>query len=237
MLQFCTCSVNKPEVDKHGYRELVREWMSRLKVFANGGDTRATWISCSCGFGHDLYAAMDQPYQKIIKAEISRGALSLEPEEGDATQDYNEQRKLIERILVIFAKNSYTDAGNRKIAFGRRIFNCKRAKGEDLENFADRFHGIAQEHLNSLGHMPTRQERQSAAIILMENANPSDSSYNNLLSILVARSKESTQDGDILMYTNVKELIDLNGSIKSVSGMLEHNTQNLETAHSAGVLK
>lgn len=148
---------------KYRYKESVREWMSRVKVFANGGDTRAKGIAS--GFGHFLFAAMEKPYQKIVKAALRRKTLPLEPEELVDTPSYADQKKLVESILATVAKDLYADLTTREIAFGRRMFNCKRAKGEAYAPFADRSNGIAQEYINCLGHMPIEQEKQNAALI------------------------------------------------------------------------
>lgn len=127
--------------EKLKYRTDVRMWMQRVIVFASGGDTKAK--SISNGFVHALYAGMDSSYQKVIEAEIQLRGLKLGPESDEEVFTFRQHKDLVEMMLRIVAKDSPTDAAKRFINPGRKVFGCKRGKGESYSVFVERFRGIA----------------------------------------------------------------------------------------------
>ena len=194
--------------DRYRYRNQVRTWMRRVRVFAKGGDTRAKGVAS--GFAYALYASMDDAYQKVIDSKLKDAAIHEEPDDDDdIVLPYMVQKALVERILKIVAKDSSTEAARRLIQFNRRVFNCKRSKGETYETFASRFHAVAQDFFNCLQHSPTPQEEQNIALILLENANLQDSVYTNILSMLMGKQPVTADSDERMSHINRKEIKEL----------------------------
>lgn len=99
-------------------------WMNRVRVFADGGDSRAKCISN--GFAHAFYATMEESYQKITDTEVVNEELSLKPAEDGQPMSFKDHKKQIDNILLILAEDSVTDAVRRVIKFGRQVVNRKR---------------------------------------------------------------------------------------------------------------
>lgn len=174
------------DTDKLKYRRNVDLWMSRVRVYAMGGDNRAKGVAN--GFGHTLYLAMDESYRKVIDAEIQDGSLQLSPDDQSESWTYEDQKRAVILMVNLVAKDSTAEAARRIINLSRKMFGCKRKNDESYSKYAERFRGVAQEYLNCHQHKPTEHEKQQTAMVLLENANLPDSVYNNLLSILTTRA-------------------------------------------------
>lgn len=166
-------------------------WMRRLCFFANGGDSKAKGIAN--GLGHALYAAMDLCYRRVLDGGIQDGKLKLDTDDEEVTMSFQDQRKILEQMLLTVARDSPTDAAKRIITFGHKVFNCRRFKNEDYASFAEIFRGVAQPPMNCFRHTPTDDERQQTALITLENAQLPDKLYKNLLSLLVTKHDHREQ--------------------------------------------
>lgn len=212
------------KTDKFKYRIDVRMWMQRVKVFANGGDTRAKGIAN--GYGHALYASMDTPYQKIIEAEIQLQKLTLGPVEDDQVLSYQEHKEKIEQILLVVAKESQAGAAKRFISTERKVFTRKRKKSETYTDFEERFRVIAQEHLNCLQHAPSDQEKQIIALVLLDNAELPDNTYNNLLSILINKVADPESPKSTNALVSCEELTAINSLLNKSADYAQHETRS-----------
>lgn len=134
-------------------------------------------------------------------------------------------------MLLLVAKDSSTEAARRLITFGRKLFNCKRTKDESFTAFAERFRGVAQEHLNCFEHKPTDQEKQHTALILLENANLPDTIYNNLLSILISKNSKDTDDKPNRVTISVDTLAEISSHLKEVTTEINATANRADTVN------
>lgn len=168
-------------------------WISKVRVFADKGDS---WTKAvSNGRAHELFAAMDEGYQKVLDAEILHENLTLDLDEEGVIRSFKDHKEIVEKILNVIANDSTTDFARTFINFGRQVLSCKRKNGESYGVFLERFRGVTQNHLNAFDSVHTEHDKQQTALILLENAGLADSIYNNLLTILINKSLNSVNPG------------------------------------------
>lgn len=155
---------------------------------------------------------MDNAYQKVIDSELMLGRFNLGPTDDEECLTYAQHKEIVEKILLIVAKDSFTDAAKRFIITGRKVFNRKRRANEGYAEFAERFRGAAQEHLICFAHTQTTQEKQQIALVLLDNAALQDSIYNNLLTIMVNKADDTKSDSEktgIVSDSELRLILDL----------------------------
>lgn len=176
------------KTDKLKYRNDARMRMQRVRVFANGGDTKAKGISKGSGLA--LYPGTEPASQKIIDAEMHHGKISLRPNDEEEVLSYQDHKEIIENFLQLVTKDSSTDVAKRFINTDRMVFSCKHAKTNSYADFAEWFRGIVREHLNCSEYATIEQEMQKLAVVLFDNAMLQDSIYIKLVSILAKKSAD-----------------------------------------------
>lgn len=174
------------KTDKFVWRQSVRIWCQKLRSFAKGGDNRAKGIANSLGI--TLYSAMDYSFVQVVDSAIAAGDLKLVADDDDE-DEVIDQKVVIEKIIDLVAKDSVTDGVRRLVKMSQDVHKCKHEKHETYENFAERFRGVAQTYLNHCYAGNTSQDSQNFAMLLLENANLPTSTFNNLVSILIADAK------------------------------------------------
>lgn len=137
--------------------------------FANGGDIKAEGVDN--GLRHPNYSAMDLCHRRVFDADIQNGKLKLDYDDEDVTFTFAQQKTFVEQMLVTVARDSLTDAVKEMMTLNHRVFNCRHFKTEVFASFAERFRGVAQDHLNCFRHVPTEAERnrQTLSCWTMQN--------------------------------------------------------------------
>lgn len=178
------------KTDKFVWRQAVRVWAQKIRSFAKGGDTKAKGIANSLGI--TLYSAMDYSFVQVIDSAITAGEFKLVADDDDENEVIN-QMELIEKIIKLVAKDSVTDGVRRLVKMSQNVHACNREKNETYEAFAERFRGVAQTYLNHCYAGNTSQDSQNFAMLLLENAKLPSSTFNNIVSILIADAKDKTR--------------------------------------------
>ena len=178
------------KTDKFMWRQAVRIWAQKIRSFAKGGDNKAKGIASSLGI--TLCSAMDYSFIPVIDSAITADDLKLVSDD-DEDNDAVDQKVVIEKIIQLVAKDSVTDGVRRLVRMSQNIHACKRQKNETYESFAERFRGVAQTYLSHCYAGNTSQDSQSFAMLLLENANLPSSTFNNIVSILIADAKDKSR--------------------------------------------
>lgn len=172
-------------------------WAQKIRSFAKGGDNKAKGIANSLGI--TLYSAMDNSFIQVIYSAITTGDLKLVANNDDDAEVLN-QKEVIEIIIGLVAKDSVTDGVRRLVKMSQNVHACKRGKNEIYETFAEPFRGVAQTYLNHCYAGNTSQGSQDLPMLLLENAKLPSSTFNNIVSILIADAKDKSRSLNIPMY-------------------------------------
>lgn len=162
-------------------------WIRRVKEFARSGDNRAKGISN--GLPYALMATLDALYRKLVESAVDSGELLLEQDKGESLLDVD-QRRCIEKILILVAKDTDTDLVQRLLTLRRAVYYCKRYPAEGFSTYANRFRGIAQACLNQSRGANQQLDEQNFAMVLLENAGLEESTFNKIFSILGTKAEK-----------------------------------------------
>jgi len=111
-----------------------------------------------------------------LDLSISNGILNFDSEEGNEAQNV-----FIDAIIEILASDSPTDGVKRLARMMKDIYNCKRKSSEDPSAFAWRLEGLVSLYLNHCYKETAEQDTQVFAMVLLENANLSPITQDNLI--------------------------------------------------------
>ena len=114
------------------------------------------------------------------------GMFVLEPEENQET----DPMETFEKIIALIAKDSVTETVRRLVSMLKQVYACKREQNESTAVYANRFEAIARRYLNNCSYMTALQDSQNFAMLILENANLPDESYNTVISQTVTKAKE-----------------------------------------------
>lgn len=176
------------KTDKFLWRQAVRIWTQKIKSFAKGGDNKAKGLANSLGI--TLYSAMDYSFVQVLDNAIANDELKLVSDDDE--EETINQKDVVEKIIDLVAKDSVTDGVRRLVKMTQNVHGCRREKSETFEAYAERFRGLAQMYLNHCRSRDTNQDSQNFAMLLLENARLTTSTFNNIVSILIADAKNKS---------------------------------------------
>ena len=120
--------------DKFILRERVGFWARCARASARGVDSRAKGVANSLGIS--LFMALDYSFQEVVKSAVQEGRIVPGEDKEDELSTLD-QKKVVEQIVNLVAKDSDTDGIHRLFKMNRDFYSCMRNYNESYEGFAE----------------------------------------------------------------------------------------------------
>lgn len=198
--------------DKLQWRKSIRYWCQGVTACANGGDSRAKGISASLAL--TLFRSLPPGKQQLVEKNINSGELVIDPNDPAAPAD---QTEAVEKIILIVAKDSPTDAIRRMAALNKQVSGCQRRDSEKFDAYIERFTHPAQAYLNITNSDQSSAESQNFAMMLISNAKLPPSTFTSVMNNLVQSCKMKSQDTESYVPISVSRLAEVISLLKCVS--------------------
>ena len=197
---------------------------------AKGSDSKAK--SAYNAIGLTIYQSMDDTFAGKLDSTIDGGLLYVDPEDSDETDPMD----IVEKIIGLVAKDTVTETIRKLVSMLKEIYICKRKSKESTAMFANRFQGLALKYLNHCNPTSSKQESQNFAMSILENANIPASVYSWIITQLVSKAKERSQDKDDIMLVarehienikdDIQDLLEAYQNFKSSENLTIYNDEN-----------
>ena len=210
--------------DKFIWRERVGFWVQYVRACARGGDSRAKGVANSLGIY--LFMAVDYSFQEVVKSAMQEGRIVLVEDEEDELSTLD-QKKVVEQIVNLVARDSDTDGIRRLVKMHRDVYSCMRNYNEGYEGFAERFRGHAQTYLNHCRAGENTQQSQIFAMLLFENSILPTTVYNNVITVVILDAKAKHKNHDAVIAVKESAISDLMEKLKSMrDGVQDGDTED-----------
>lgn len=146
-------------------------------LFANGENKKAKDVTD--GLRYALQPEIDRVYRKVSEHELWVDSLSLDSEDENSAQRYEQEKPVVEHIFKVVARDSTKNATRYVANLGIQIFSCTRKKKEFYSAFAEGCRGVAQEQFDAPKNAPSATDKQHKVLVILENALLPDAIYNN----------------------------------------------------------
>ncbi len=176
--------VLKPGQDRKKWRRAVDDWVRFTKVRADAGDkySKANMTT----MGYMLYQALHVDYKKVVDHAVEGGQLTM--------MGAQDQDEVVKAIVTLVGEDTPIHITNRILLAYQNLHKCIRRKNETPSKFADRFRALASEYMALAGMDATGKDSQLLAMVLLQNCNLDESTFNSLTIQLVGNAERRMQE-------------------------------------------
>lgn len=128
--------------------------------------------------------------QQVIHQPVSSGELRFSNED-DTPPTPGIQKETREKLLSIVQKDSATNVVHRLVPMSKEVYTCKRWTNEPFSTYAERFRRHAQTYFKDCYSSKAVQDMHNFALILLESAKLLSSTFDSIISLLVAGAKRN----------------------------------------------
>ena len=164
--------------------------------------------------------ALDYSFQEVVKSAMQEGWIVLVEDEEDELSTLD-QKKVVEQIVNLVARDSDTDGIRRLVKMNRDVYSCMKNCNGIYEDFAERFRGHAEKYLNHCHAGDTKQQSQIFAMLLFDKSRLPTTVYKSVITVVILDARQKHKNRDAVIAIADSAISDLMEKLKSMRDIVQ----------------